>query len=59
MAGPERRDGRTVGKPSWRAASNWAEQVSMADQTHMQRGSKEREREKEWATSKVAGQARL
>lgn len=28
------------------AASNWAEQVSMADQTHMQCGSKERERER-------------
>ncbi|GLD68562.1 uncharacterized protein AKAME5_001987500 [Lates japonicus] len=37
------------------AASNWAEQVSMADQTHMHCGSKEREK----ATSKVAGQAGL
>lgn len=36
------------------AAPNWTEQVSMADQIHMQRGSKERERD----TSKIAGQAR-
>lgn len=46
VAGPERRDGRMEGKNGGEAqlaaASNWAEQVSMADQTHMQRGSKER-----------------
>lgn len=30
------------GEAQLAAASNWAEQVSMADQTHMQRGSKER-----------------
>lgn len=30
------------GEAQLEAASNWAEQVSMADQTHMQRGSKER-----------------
>ena len=51
MAGPERRDGRMEGEAQLAAASNWAEQVSMADQTHMQCGSKERVR----ATSKVAG----
>lgn len=30
------------GEAQLAAASNWAEQVSTADQTHMQRGSKER-----------------
>lgn len=42
------------GEAQLAAASNWAEQVSMADQTHMQRGSKERVGHKQ---SSWAGQA--
>lgn len=42
------------GEAQLAAASNWAEQVSMADQTHMQCGSKEREGHKQ---SSRAGQA--
>lgn len=42
------------GEAQLAAASNWAEQVSMADQTHMQCGSKEREARKQ---SSRAGQA--
>lgn len=42
------------GEAQLAAASNWAEQVSMADQTHMQRRSKEREGHKQ---SSRAGQA--
>ena len=42
------------GEAQLAAASNWAEQVSMADQTHMQRGSKERVGHKQ---SSRAGQA--
>lgn len=50
---PERkREGQGLGQKNegeaqLAAASNWAEQVSMADQTHMQCGSKERERKRE------------
>lgn len=44
------------GEAQLAAAPNWAEQVSMADQTHMQRGPK---RGRERATSEVAGQAML
>ncbi|KAG8000000.1 hypothetical protein GBF38_002117 [Nibea albiflora] len=54
--GKAREEGwKNGGEAQLAAASNWAEQVSMADQAHMQCRSKERER----ATSKVAGQARL
>lgn len=42
------------GEAQLAASSNWAEQVSMADETHMQCGSKEREGHKQ---SSRAGQA--
>lgn len=42
------------GEAQLAAASNWAEQVSMAEQTHMRRGSKEREGHKQ---SSRAGKA--
>lgn len=63
-AGEEQRgmwQGQRGGNEEWgeaqlAAASNWAEQVSMADQTHMQRGAKERGREGHKQSSR-AGQA--
>lgn len=58
--GSAREKGRkNGGKAQLTAASNWAERVSMADQTHIQCSSEERERERERATGNIAGQSGL